>query len=76
MSALTWVQSICLGEGQKVKPLYSRRISSPVKSTLQRLMTVEVSKRIGAFFVEYDLGLGLRRIRSLLVLCCEFVGGV
>ena len=51
MSALICVQSLCLGVGQKVNPLDNRSTSSSVRSTLERIMTVDVSKRIEAFLL-------------------------
>ena len=57
MSALTWVQSMCLAVGQKVNLLDRRSVSSSVNWTLDRLITVDVSRRIGPFPLVYDLDL-------------------
>ena len=62
MSALTWVQSMCLGVGQKVNPLDRRGVSSSVNWTLDRLITVDVSRRIEPFLLVYDLDLRKRRV--------------
>ena len=67
MSALTWVQSMCLGVEQKVNPLDRRSVSSSVNWTLDRLITVDVSRRIGPFLLVYDLD--LRKCRVFLRFC-------
>ena len=67
ISALTWVQSMCLGVGQKVNPLDRRSVSSSVSWTLDRLITVDVSRRIGPLLLVYDLD--LRKCRVFLRFC-------
>ena len=46
---------MCLGVGQKVGPLDKRSISSSVIVTFERLITVDVSRRIGVLFIEKEL---------------------
>ena len=46
---------MCLGVGQKVRSLDKRSISSSVIVTFERLITVDVSRRIGVLFLEKEL---------------------
>ena len=55
MSALTWAPSMCLGVGQKINPLDRRSVSSSVNWTLDRLIIVDVSRRIGPFLLVNEI---------------------